>query len=45
MVNGAPLENYWQKDLPVFPFGPIELQAHKTPVWFKNLYIRELHAN
>jgi len=44
VVNGATLENYWQKDLPVFPFGPIELQAHKTPAWFKNLYIRELHA-
>ena len=44
VVNGAILENYWQRDLPVFPFGPIELQAHKTPVWFKNLYIRELHA-
>jgi hypothetical protein len=44
VVNGAPLENYWQRDLPLFPFGQIELQAHKTPVWFKNLYIRELHT-
>jgi len=43
VVNGATLENYWQPDLPVFPFGPIELQAHQTPVWFKNLYLRELH--
>lgn len=44
VVNGAILENYWQRDLPVFPFGPIELQAHQTPVWFKNIYLRELHA-
>lgn len=44
VVNGATLENYWQRDLPVFPFGPIELQAHTTPVWFKNLYLRELHS-
>ena len=43
VVNGATLENYWQRDLPLFPFGPIELQAHKSVVWFKNLYIRELH--
>jgi 3-keto-disaccharide hydrolase len=43
VVNDAALENYWQRDLPVFPFGPIELQAHKSVVWFKNLYIRELH--
>jgi hypothetical protein len=27
----------------VFPFGPIELQAHQSVVRFKNLYIRELH--
>jgi hypothetical protein len=42
VVNGTTLENYWQRDLPVLPFGPIELQAHKSVVWFKNLYIREL---
>lgn len=44
VVYNVPLENYWQRDLPVFPFGAIELQAHKSVVWFKNLYIRELHA-
>lgn len=44
VVNGVPMENYWQRDLPVLAYGPIELQAHKTVVWFKNLYIRELHA-
>lgn len=44
VVNGATLENYWQRDLPVLPFGAIELQAHKSVVWFKNLYVRELHA-
>ena len=42
VVNGVTLENYWQRDLQVFPFGPVELQAHKSVVWFKNLYIREL---
>lgn len=44
VVNGATLENYWQRDLPVLPFGPIELQAHKSVVSFRNLYVRELHA-
>ena len=24
--------------------GPIELQAHNSPVWFKNVYVRELPA-
>lgn len=42
VVNGATYENYWQRDLPLLPFGPIELQAHKSVVWFKNLYVREL---
>jgi len=44
VVNNTVLENYWQRDLSLFPIGPIELQAHQTPVWFKNLYIRELPA-
>lgn len=42
VVNGVTLENYWQRDLQLLPFGPIELQAHKSVVWFKNLYVREL---
>jgi hypothetical protein len=44
VVHGTTLENHWQRDLPLLPFGPIELQAHRTAVWFKNLYVRELHA-
>lgn len=44
VVNGATLENFWQRDLPVFPYGAIELQAHKSVVWFKDLYIRELRS-
>ncbi len=44
VVNNTVLENYWQRDLALFPIGPIELQAHQTPVWFKNLHVRELPA-
>jgi hypothetical protein len=44
VVNNTVMENYWQRDLSLFPIGPIELQAHQTPVWFKNLYLRELPA-
>jgi hypothetical protein len=39
---GVTLENYWERDKPIYPWGPIELQAHKTPVSFKNIFIREL---
>ncbi len=44
VVNNTVLENYWQRDLSLFPIGSIELEAHQTPVWFKNLYVRELPA-
>lgn len=44
VVRETPLENFWDRSAPLFPSGPIELQAHKTVVWFKNLYIRELPA-
>ncbi len=44
VVNGTALENYWQRDLALLPFGPIELQAHNTVVWFKNIFVRELNT-
>jgi hypothetical protein len=44
VVRETPLENYWDRGAPLFPSGQIELQAHKTVVWFKNLYLRELPA-
>ena len=36
------LENYWDRNLPVFPTGQIELQNHGNNLWFKNVYLREL---
>lgn len=44
VVRDTKLENYWDRNAPLFPSGQIELQAHKTVVWFKDLYIRELPA-
>ena len=44
VVNGTSLENYWQRDLALLPFGPIELQAHNSVVWFKNIFVRELNT-
>lgn len=44
VVKDTPLENYWQTNAPLPATGPIELQAHNSPVWFKNLYVRELPA-
>jgi hypothetical protein len=42
VVNNTTLENYWDRSQPIFPSGQIELQAHTTPVWFKNIYLREI---
>src|SRR5215831_18069412 len=42
VVNDTTLENYWERDKPIYTSGQIELQNHGGPLWFKNIYIREL---
>jgi hypothetical protein len=42
VVRGTTLENYWERDKPIYSMGQIELQNHGGPLWFKNIYIREL---
>jgi hypothetical protein len=42
VVKNTPLENYWDREQPIFPSGSIEFQAHGNPLWFKNIYIREI---
>jgi hypothetical protein len=42
VVDNAVLENFWERDRPIYPSGPIELQAHGNPLWFRNLFIREI---
>lgn len=42
VVKSVPLENYWDRSQPIFPTGQIELQHHGNPIFFKNVYIREL---
>ena len=35
--------NYWRSSGKPLPAkGPIELQYHGDPLWFKNIYIKEL---
>ena len=40
--TGVTMENYWDRDKPIYDWGPIELQAHRNPVHFKNIFIREI---
>src|SRR5262245_30618530 len=42
VVDNTPLENYWERGKPLPAKGPIELQHHGDPLWFKHIYIKEL---
>jgi hypothetical protein len=42
VTDGVVMENYWERAKPIYASGQIELQAHSTPLLFKNIYLREL---
>lgn len=42
IVDNVTMENYWDRKIPIFETGPIELQHHGNPLEFKNIYIKEL---
>ena len=42
VVRDTTLENYWEPRKPIYSTGQIELQNHGGPLWFKNIYIREI---
>lgn len=44
-VNGATLENYYNRQLPVPPRGPIQLQTHGGEIRWRNLFIREIGSS
>jgi hypothetical protein len=42
VVDKGKLRNYWFPKEPTPTTGPVELQFHGDPLWFKNIYIKEL---
>jgi hypothetical protein len=42
VVEKGKLINYWFPKDPAPETGPIELQFHGDPLWFKNIYVKEL---
>jgi hypothetical protein len=36
------MENYWERDKPIYRTGQIELQNHSTTLEFRNVFIREI---
>jgi hypothetical protein len=42
VTDNVILENYWDRKMPIFSEEQIELQAHGSPVSYRNIYIKEL---
>jgi len=42
VVDNIILENYWDRKIPIFPKGAIELQAHGTDLAFRDIYVRDI---
>ena len=43
VADNVTMENYWDRKIPIFPKGPIELQAHGTDLAFRDIYVREIN--
>jgi hypothetical protein len=42
VVNDTVLENYWERDKPIYRVGAIELQNHGNTLYFRNIYVKRL---
>jgi HEAT repeat protein len=42
VTDSIVLENYWNRNQPIFPKEQIELQAHGNHVTYRNIYIKDL---
>jgi hypothetical protein len=42
VVDGAVMENYWDKKLPLPAKGPIMLQTHGGEIRWRNIFVREI---
>ncbi len=42
VVDDVVMENYWERDKPIYPTGQIELQNHGHELFFRNVYLKEI---
>ncbi|GIW93587.1 MAG: hypothetical protein KatS3mg110_1628 [Pirellulaceae bacterium] len=42
VVDGAIMENYWDRSRPLFPRGFIQLQTHGGEIRWRNIFVREI---
>jgi len=45
VVDNAIMENYWDRKKPLWAKGPIQLQTHGGEIRWRNIYLREIHAD
>lgn len=44
VVDNIKMDNYWNREIPIFDKGTIELQAHGNELAFRNVYVREINT-
>jgi HEAT repeat protein len=42
VVDNVKMDNYWDRSIPIFKEGTIELQAHGNELAFRDVYVREI---
>jgi hypothetical protein len=42
VVENVTMENYWDRDKPLYKTGSIELQNHGNKLWFRNVFLKDL---
>lgn len=42
VTDNVVMENYWDRKSPIYPREQIELQNHNHPLYFRNIFIKEL---
>lgn len=44
VVDNVTMENYWDRSIPIFEKGAIELQAHGTDLAFRDVFVHEINT-
>jgi hypothetical protein len=44
VIDNAVMENYFDRKIPIFEKGPIQLQTHGGEIRWRNVFIREINA-
>lgn len=44
VVDNVKMDNYWDRSIPIFSEGTIELQAHGNELAFRDIYVRDINT-